>query len=542
MSNSNYNTKNEIYNKSENNFEDLDHHSLSVLDLKFDKITDNQPLKVWRQKSLPKIDKTIDYLIDLWNIELVRNLERKKASKLSIGIDAFIQYLFSDKVRAHHITTEMRQIKLSDKKQLAAQINNKINKIFDRSISSTHRPTSSEPITLSISLAFTKAFFKNFGIALKDIEASLIRKTLLIEVQSHKFYADEEKQDAATTQINNKLNEIFDRSISSTHRPTSSEEAQIENIQDFKSYSKGYYVNRGFIKFWQQLKMDEGQIESKISQTYNLIKENLDKGSAVYSFNKDLDFVLDFASGRHLSIKSIKLDKNNCDKLETGNLVFNQINSSVFDIKKIKSRLEAKQNRLADDVLKGKRSFEKAQHLDLQIDILINMFNFMQEFGYWIDLYRVGKNGRLYAQGITFQNISKELRAIVFPKSKFENRDQVAAHPNIIYDLSEDCDEKKVLGIYLENIDRYHAVIKEECGLGKKAIKKRRSYATQGYVFKNDVMLKSECGKELLLAIQSLYLKLDPKEIVREEIKRTFGLIGDSEIMSWLHDGAIVLK
>jgi len=535
MYNNNYNQKNEFYTKCENKFEDFD-QSISILDLKVDKIIDNQPLKVWRQKSLPKVDKTIDYLIDLWNIELGRNLERKKASKLSIGIDAFIQYLFSDKVRAHHITTEMRQIKLSENKELATKINQILN-LSNRSISSIQRETSSEAITLSISLAFTKAFFKNFGISLMDIEASLIRKTLLIEVQSHKFNSQDEEQDK-----NNINTDISNRSISSIHRSTSSEDTKTDIIQDLKSYSKGYYVNRDFIKFWQQLKMNEGQIESKISQTYNLIKENLDKGSSVYSFNKDLDFVLDFASGRYLSIKSIRLNENNCDKLETGNLVFNQIDASVFDIKKIKTRLKNKQNRLVDDVLKGKRSFEKSQHLDLQIDVLINMFNFMEECGYWIDLYRVGKNGRLYAQGITFQNISKELRAIIFPKSKFENRDQVAAHPNIIYDLSKDCDEKKVLGIYLENIGQYHAVIKEECGLGKKAIKKRRSYATQGYVFKNDVMLKSECGKQLLLAIQSLYLKLDPKEIIKEEMRRTFGLIANSEMISWLHDGAIVLK
>jgi hypothetical protein len=534
MSNTNYNTKNKIYTENEKNFNNFD-ISISTLDLIVDKIADNQPLKIWRQKSLPKTNKKAEYVVDLWKKELNRNLETNKAKKLPIAIDSYIQYCFSNKVRPHQITAKIREIKNSNQKELAKKIKSKINhtnqSISIKTIIEPHDETLSvdrENQTLSISRNFTFQFFKNFGLSLHVSEIALINHLILIEVQNCKFKNEE------ATSNNNYNPSVSIKTIIEPHDETCSNEPE--------SYSKGYIINRNFIKFWDKLEQGQGQIENKVSQTYDVIKSVLNKGGLVYSFNRDENFELDFGSGRRIQINSLRLNDENCGQLETGDLVFNQIDASVFDIEKIKARLLKKQNRLVDDVLKNKRSFGKAKNLDLQIDSLLSMFDFMSENGYWIDLYRVGQNGRLYAQGIAFQNISKELREIIFPKSKFENRDQTAAHPTIIYDLSEDCVEKEILGDYLSNKEEYHQLIKEECGLGKKAIKKRRSCATQGYVFEKDKIKNSVVGYGLMVAIQTLYLKLDPKAIIKEEMKRTFGLIGNSTMIVWLHDGAIVRK
>ena len=176
MSNTNYNTKNKIYTENEKNFNNFD-ISISTLDLIVDKIADHQPLKMWRQKALPKTNKKAEYIVDLWQKELNQKLESWKTKQLVMAIDAYTQYCFSNKVRPHQITTEMREIKNAKQKEVAKKIKSKINQInqsvFNRSLIGTHNKTSSvdrENQTLSISRNFTKQFFNNRGLCLKNSE------------------------------------------------------------------------------------------------------------------------------------------------------------------------------------------------------------------------------------------------------------------------------------------------------------------------------------------------------------------------------------
>ena len=47
---------------------------------------------------------------------------------------------------------------------------------------------------------------------------------------------------------------------------------------------------------------------------------------------------------------------------------------------------------------------------------------------------------------------------------------------------------------------------------------------------------------KLLIAIKDLAAKVDVKNIIKEERRRTFEIIGNSTILVWLHDGAIIKK
>ncbi len=541
--NYNQNMQNCTINNKNILFEDL---SVSVLDLLSEKINNNQPLVMWRNKAIPKTQFIDEFLKDLWKKEIGVNLESQKVKKLSNLIDAYIQYLFSNKVRHHYIQPEIKKIKKLSIKDTGRAIkryvtkNTITNQLFINNISGTHEPTCIEETVLAISQDFTKRFANNGGLKLKNSEIALIHKMLLVEVQKSCY--QQNFKVAENEANNNTNNQLFINSISGTHEPTCSNDKEFA----YSTFSKGYRINKEFIKFWQKLKNSDGNIENKINATYNLIKSSIDKNQQIYSFNRDENFVLDFASGRKIEISSIKIDENNCDNLKTDDLIFNQIDFNGFNIDSIITKLIKKHNRLASDVLKKRRSFNKAQHLKLQIQYVLGMMEFIKEYGYWIDLYRVAENGRLYAQGISFQNISKEIRKIVFnitKNSDINEVDQTAAQLHCLVAISEDCESKSILENHLNNTKSSdEEKIQIECGIGKKAWKTKRNCALNGFIHLYDKIQKSETGMKLLIAIKDLAAKVDVKNIIKEERRRTFEIIGNSTILVWLHDGAIIKK
>ena len=170
-------------------------------------------------------------------------------------------------------------------------------------------------------------------------------------------------------------------------------------------------------------------IEKNLIEHYDSLKSGLDNNKAFYSFNKHENFEFDFGPEKKLSIKTIKLENNNPENLQINDFVFNKIDAKSLDLNGVNSwyfsdtieDLEKKRKKFNKDLSKGKMSNEQVKILNSQIDGLIDILKFMKINRYWIELYKMCPDKQLRGQGIiSFQNIDKELRNIIFPQTNFQ--------------------------------------------------------------------------------------------------------------------------
>ena len=544
--NTNYNQKNDFYTKSENNF------GLFLNELLADQMQQEkmEVLSIYRGKSLPQAVIKEKIIAEDWQRIIGYTPKITKLKKIVDRIDSLIQNLLSDNVMEHSLNKQI--------------INNPKHNIH--LIIGQPEPTTNKDIKiLSVSRNYIKKFFETAGIKLSNQEVALIKNKFLIEVSKQCFKQDKEWRASQPYKKSKSLNEMMiedqkiidlknavnnkinNQSISNNHliigQPgtTTFEFENDDNVDTvYDTFSKGYILNLNTIHEWLNFGRMSNVVDNKILSLYNTLK-NKEITNKIYSFNQSENFIADFGPQRKIKIESLKVDESNIDNLKAGDLIFNIMRMPEnFNWELVIKQLKNKKSKVMN--LKNER-------LNLEIDYLLDILSMFQSHGYYVDLYRVAEDGRLYAQGMAFQNISKKLRKIIFHinhNSQILEIDQKAAQPQIIHDLSVDCLEKEILGQYLQNSNDFHDIIQKECGLGKKAFKKRRSCAVRGHIFENDKIKNSELGLAVLMAIKTLVAKLDFNEIIREERRRTFEKMNlensDLKILVWLHDGVIVKK
>jgi hypothetical protein len=518
MSNTNYNQKTE-FDKINEYF--CENNSLSMTDLIIGSITDVK-LKLCNTKALPSSNLKNEWLKEKLKI---KKIENPKLQNMRTATDALLQIAINEKLDTHYLNSNhndkvysisQNYIRDHFKKYNVGLDNQEIDKITD----------------LFFTLVQKSCYQKTATYLEKKNYQSKSQKELsaLQNLQQSK-----QQLNLNTTVINQSINQLS-TITSGIHEPTT----HFEGKKQYTSFSAGYILNPDVINEYLNLDKMDNSVNSKVNRLYTILKGAMEKGANVYTFNNSDDLILDFGPQRKITVKGQQLNLDNIDNLITGDLVFNLIDFTGFEINKIVDRLKQFSQKINKDVQKKRCSLSKFQNLKLQIDLLLQMFEVIEETGYYIDIYKVGeKEGRLYAMGITFQNISKVLRKIIF--HGFTEVDQKAAQPQIIHDLSDEGEDKEILGQYLQNQNEFHEIIKMECGLGKKAFKKRRSCAVRGKIFHNDKMVRdSQLAKTVLTAIKNLVSKLQFSQIIKEERRRTMELIGQNTLLVWLHDGAII--
>lgn len=342
---------------------------------------------------------------------------------------------------------------------------------------------------LAIPSNFTRIYFKNHcNLGLKNTEISIINKLLLINIQQHAF---------ANSSSNN-------------------------------SWSNGYIINRKNIEHILSLSTST---EDTLPREYFLLRD----ANRVFSFNSDKSFTLTYGNNRNIKINSTCINPDNIDELEENDLVIN-IFEKLKNTDKIVNKLQKLKLNIEKAVVNKKINYNTGCLRIAQIDSALSMLNFMETNEYWIDIYRVAGDGRLYALGANWQCIPKFIRKIVF--FQCIERDQTAAQLQIICDLSDNCAEKEIVKKYLSNQNETLSTIKEENGKGKKWFKIRRSAAIRGHIF-SDVLTSIE-ATSVCNSLKILASKLDWSIIIKEERRRTLELVSNNEILVWLHDGVIV--
>lgn len=346
---------------------------------------------------------------------------------------------------------------------------------------------------LSVPREFTKSFFlNNAKVKLSNPEVKVINSLVLINMEKHCY------------------NNTFSKNKS--------------------SWSAGYMINNNMI---QKINSISSSSEDVLPREYNILKDS----KTVYSFNSDFDFTITYGNNRNIKVNSTELNVDNIDDLNEDDVIVN-VWEKLKNIPKIVKKLQTQKTRFQKLTENAKMRFETSSLKIAQLDTALTMLKFMENNEYWIDVYRVSKDGRIYAMGSNFQNIPKFIRNIVF--NECIEVDQKAAQLQIICDLSEECEAKTILSDYLSNQSEHHDVIKLEGGGGKKWIKKRRNAALRGKIFSD--VIKSSVAAHICESIRLLSSKIDWETIHREERRRTLELLGNLQCLVWLHDGAIARK
>lgn len=344
---------------------------------------------------------------------------------------------------------------------------------------------------LSVPRDFTKQFFlNNAGVKVSNTEVKLINSLLLINVEKHCY------------------NNTF--------------------TKNKNTWCAGYILNKTMIENINSISTTK---EDVLPREYKILKDSQN----VYSFNSDFDFTITYGNNKNINVKSTEVTLDNIDDLQEKDLIIN-VWEKLSNIPKIVKKLETQKRRiqkLADNnaIRKETCSLKLAQ-----LDTALSMIAFMNDNEYWIDIYRVSRDGRFYAMGSNFQNIPKFIRNIIF--NECVEIDQKAAQLQIVCDLSPNSESKEILAGYLQNQDEHHEVIKLEGGGGKKWFKKRRSAALRGAIFSD--VCKSSVATQICNAILELVEGIDWTTIHIEERRRTLQLVGNEQCLVWLHDGCIV--
>ena len=579
MSNTNYNTKNKIYTENEKNFNNISDQSLSKLDLLHTTIEDAcydlkyNRLNLSKEKSLHKIEKTLNFIKDYFVERRGYAPDNVRAAKMVDLVDRLLYLFRNDLVAKHWVQPFNKKVDREQNKALGNALNIQLNKIAIQqqkandkaakknnnsnnktnhsllSVQPEHTTTQDiKKIKKIVDTETVYALPRNFVIEVAkkscDLKLHQTEVPIILSMMCDIVQGKWNETVATDNKNNSNNNNIYHSLLSVQPEHTTTQAIDFDTQYELpESYCYGYRLKPNFEKMWQGLKAVDGTVHTKIARDYKHLKDAVENNKKIYSFNRSENWAMYYGPKREIAVNALMVDKDNIDDLNEGDIVVNVINFNGFDWDKIISKINRLKNRLVQDVLNKRRSWFKAQLLEGKIEYLMGMIDFIREKGYYVDLYEVSPCARLYAKGITFQNLSKELRKIVF--YGFVELDQKCAHLNILKFLSET--QSDLIDEYLSDMDKAHEIIKQETGKGKRAFKKLRSMALNGKIYTKNWKGQTMIGEDtftfkLLSAIVEMSKTVSKVEIHKEERRRTLALCEGREILQWLHDGAIVRK